>query len=297
MAEETQDLASIIATSMGETETLLSEKIPGDKLETVEKPKVENKEVTPKEETIVIEDQADDLGLSKADVLQARQLLAGLKDPKKAPAIVKFLVDASGIETPTTVKEVKAAKKALTQELKEALGDDLAFVADKMGPILEKYLKEEVDEVQQRNEARFNEQALEKNVQAADAAQIKIYGEYFANGQPPQEFINQLTILIDEIPPRQGETTESFLRDRLFIAAGRLGKPLTKIQSSAAKPSTAKIEKNRNDVASRLASDGKAQPIAGREVSTRTEVSQPMSLEQAIRTGLEQTNAALQMEN
>jgi hypothetical protein len=298
MAEEIQDLASIISASMGQTETLLN----GDSVvetpvvvEKVEKKPAEEKTTTVEETTI--EEEIDDLGLSKADVLQARQLLAGLKDPRKAPAIVKFLVDSSGVEVPTTQKEVKAAKKALTQELKEALGDDLAFVADKMGPILEKYLKEEVEEVQQRNEERFNAAEIEKQAQIAEVTQTELYSQYFEGGNPPQEFLNEMSKLIDEQPPRSGQTMKTYLRDTLFIAAGRLGKPLTPIKGQATKPQAARVAANRIDAASRLASDGRNQPVPGHEVSTRTETNKTMSLEEAIRVGLEQTNAKLQLES
>lgn len=279
MATTPQDLSSIIANSMEKTAETFE--LPAE--ETTEETVLESQEQ--KKEEFQDDDPADDLGLKKADVAQARQLLAGLRDPKKAPVIVKWLAEQAGLGLPETKKEAVEQKKDLVAELKEQLGPELSYLADKMGPVLQKYLDGKVGEVEEKTNRRFSEQDLKEQTQAADAAQEKVYKEYFDKGEPPQEFMNEVSKLIDEYSPKKGQTTESYLRDMLHLAAGRLGKPLTKRVGTV----NGKVLQNRTDAASRLASDGR-QPIPGQQSSTNGE-KKPMTLEESVRKGLEETLA------
>jgi len=285
MADEPLNLEDIITQSMSKTAeeaVIVGEETP--------EPVVEKKIAPEKKET----SEKKESDLSEQDEIQARQLFAALKDPAKAPHVIKFLVESSGVELPETKKEVKEVKKALTERLKEALGPELAYMADKMGPVFQSFLEEELGEVQQKNETRFSEQALEKERNVADHAQRELARELFGQDDLPAEFIAELSGLIDIYPPTKGQTTHSYLKDLIHLASGRLGKPITKQQPQQQRQ-TEKATKNRNDAVSHLASDGKS-PAPGREVSTRTEKPQPKSLEDAVRMGLEEANALLQTE-
>jgi hypothetical protein len=286
-----EDLSAIIAESMERTGVLLDtedqveEKVIEKKEEKKTEQKVEEKKVEK------LEDELDDLGLSKSETLQARQLLAALKDPTKAQVVIDHLVKTSGYKAPETKQEVKQVKKALTEQLKDGLGPELAYLADKMGPIFEKFLNEEIEEVQGRNEQRFTDAAIERETQVASVAQSELAEELFGTKELPDDFVKTVSSLLDDYSPKQGQTTKSFLKDMLHLAAGRLGKPITKQVQNRSE----KIEKNRNDAGSKLASDGK-QPQPGRQVSTSKEEQKPMSLDEAVRIGLEKANAALQMD-
>lgn len=289
MADETVNLGDIIAEGMNKAaETLV---LPPE--EKIEKPLEEKKTVEKVKEELPEEDGKDELGLTKNDVTEARRLLAALRDPAKAPAVVKFLMEASGVQAPETKTEAKEVRKALTEELKEALGPELAYMADKMGPIFEKFLNEKITEVQDKNEQRFSEAAIERETVVANNAQAELADELFGTKELPDEYVKAVSALIDEYKPKQGQTTKSYLKDMFHLAAGRLGKPITKQQKSG---ETKKVEQNRTDASSRLASEGKSQPVPGREVSTKTEQSKPMSIDEAVRLGLEGTNAQFQAE-
>lgn len=236
------------------------------------------------------ESELDDLGLTKEEQKQARQLLAGLKDPGKAPVILEHLMRVAGIEKPETKKEVKEVKKALVEQLKDSLGPELSYLADKMGPVFQSFLDEKLTEVQEKNETRFTEVAIERETKIAATAQEELAQEFFETKELPSEFVSEVGKLIDEYKPRAGQSTKSYLKDMLHLASGRLGKPLSKQTAQI----TQKAEKNRTDAASRLASAGNKQPLPGREVSTRTEVPKAMSIDEAIRIGLESTNALFQ---
>lgn len=266
-----------------ETQAPLSErKVLEEKKEPEEKKTVETKG----EE----ESELDDLGLTKGEQKQARQLLAGLKDPGKAPVILEHLMRVAGIEKPETKKEVKEVKKALVEQLKDSLGPELAYLADKMGPAFQSFLDEKLTEMQEKNETRFTEVAIERETKIAATAQEELAQEFFETKELPPEFVSEVGKLIDEYKPRAGQSTKSYLKDMLHLASGRLGKPLSKQTAQT----TQKTEKNRTDAASRLASAGNKQPLPGREVSTRTEVPKAMSIDEAIRIGLESTNALFQ---
>lgn len=286
MATTPQNLDAIIAQSMEKAGTEITvEETPVVTEKKIE-PAVEKKAEEKKEE----EPGVDDLGLTPEEQKQARQLLAGLKDPGKAPVILQHLMKAAGLEAPETKKEVKEVKKALTEQLKDALGPELAYMADKMGPVFQAFLDEKIAEVQEKNEVRFSEVAIEREAKVADTAQQELAQEFFGTPELPAEFITAVSGLIDDYKPKAGQTTKSYLKDMLHLAAGRLGKPLSKQTQQTDK----KIDKNRTDAASRLASDGNRQPPPGREVSTRTEVPKTLSLDEAVRIGLEQTNGAFQ---
>lgn len=234
------------------------------------------------------EPPADSLALSDDELVQAKQLFTSLKDPAKSKVVIEFLAGQNGFvkgETqPTTQKEVKAAKVAITDQLKEALGPDLSYIAEKMGPIIQKVLEEQIEEgVKPIREQASREQIEKLNTQGMDALD-KLGTEYFG-GPIPANLQTVMAKLIEERPPQPGQKMLDYSRDTLAIAASREGVTLTKHKANAVPV----IPKKVASPASRLASE--ARGITVGETASPSPTTQ-MTLNDAIQDAIKQTNAA-----
>ena len=111
------------------------------------------------EETLE-EESLDDLGLSAAEVKAGRELIAALKDPQKAQVVAEHFAKQAGYTKGevTTKQEVKSAKKDIVAGLKEKLGPELEYLADKIGPAIQDYLNDQLEEnikpLKENNQAR-----------------------------------------------------------------------------------------------------------------------------------------------
>lgn len=265
---ETDGTILLVAGGETEVETTTTESI-----ETKEEPK------TPK---------VDDLGLTDEEVVEARRLLAGLRDPLKAPAIVAFLAESHGFkkgDAPPTKAAEKAVVKGMVEELKEALGPELEYLADKMGPVLEKRFKDLVEETAKPIKDKIDAADL-KQLEVETAAANEEIGKVYFDGEIPQELAAEMYDLIDKIKPYQGQSQKDYLEQLLFVAAGKKGVALQKTSKSKAE----KILKNRNDAPSRLASEGTRQPRVGEKTDNPR---RQMTLDESIRDGLAKATAEL----
>ena len=225
------------------------------------------------------QDKVDEYGLTSKDVLEAKQLLSALRDPNKAPVVVKFLVDNLKIPQPETNRQARQIASALTEELTEALGPELKYIAEKIGPVLERRLKESVESTTQR----VNEIEYQKHLTDADKAQEVIGKRYFQEGVIPENLTKDISSLIDQIPVQSGQPVQDYLENLLFIAAGRKGMNLVKKTSGSVSD---KISRNRTDAAGRLqASVGNRNPRPG-EVAANPK--RQMSLEDSVRNAVDE---------
>src|SRR5580693_1571040 len=83
--------------------------------------------------------------LTAQQLKEAKDLYKALLNPAARGPLVQALAQQSGLNLSNieTKKEAKVAKKDITARLKEALGDELGFLADKMGPVIESVIEEE----------------------------------------------------------------------------------------------------------------------------------------------------------
>lgn len=231
------------------------------------------------DEPIVVDpavEALDEFGNTKAQQIEGRQLIAGLKDPAKAGKIIDFLATQAGykkgeIETPA---DAKVAAKDLVAELKEALGPELAYLAEKMGPVFEKRFKADLEESQKDIRQKLDEAATEKSTAEADSAQAKISTEYFGGKGIPTDLSKEMESVIETLPFTGN--MDSYLRDVLFVAAGRKGVVLTKNGTTAPKP--------RDTTMDRLNSQARQQPRVG---ETATQPARQMTIDDAVRSALE----------
>lgn len=273
MATQPQNLEAIIKSVLPAASDVVEEVAPAVTEETT----VETEEETEEETTETV----DEYGLNAVDITQAKQLLAALRDPTKAPAVIEFLTNAA---KPTTNKEAAVIAKGLTEELAESLGPELKYLADKIGPIFEKRLKDMVESSEKKVSQRVDEIELAKHTEAAEVAQIEIGKKFFADGKIPDALEKEIGTLFEQIPARKGQKMADYLQDLLFVAAGRKGIALKAISTS----SGLKIERNRTDASIRLASEGNRQPVPGETV---VNPKRQMTIGDAVSLALEKTKA------
>lgn len=217
---------------------------------------VPNKEGNEEEEEEIpgaVDEKVDDLGLSDAEIMNARNLFAALKDPTKAPIVVELLAKANGYEKPETKKEAIKIAQGMTEELKEVLGPELEYLADKMGPIFEKQLKAQVDQVRNETATRISEIELKEWHKVAIREQNALAREYFKEGVLPDKLAQSMVKVMETYKAEKGQSMREYIEDVMALAARRTGTTLTKI---SVKPTDNRVDRNRNDAISRLASDG-----------------------------------------
>lgn len=248
-------------------------------------------EVAPVEEVVEKKEpptaeELDDLGLTKQQVSEARQLFAALRDPNKSATVVEFLATKAGfVKPPETKKEVTEQKKGIIEDLKEALGPELAYLADKMGPVLQKHLEDQIKESQTDVRQKLSDLETEKLVSIADKAQETIGKKYFADGKVPDNLAVEMSKIMERFNASPGQAMEDYMEEVLVVAARKTGTVLS------VKDKQQKIEKNRNDAPSRLASDGNRPNPKEGERSVHPQ--KQMTLNDSISLALEQAKAAL----
>jgi hypothetical protein len=283
---DTQNLDTIVEQAVAGAPEALKDVIEESPVYTQtvdDKPKEETK---PKEEPkkTEVEPELDEFGLTKEQQLEGRQLIAALRDPAKAPIVIKFLAEQGGYTKPETKKEAVETAKSMVDDLKEALGPELAYLAEKMGPVFEKRLKAEVDAARGETSGLVRKLELESLEKQADAAQTVLAKEYFVEGAIPEKLAKEMSKVMDIFEATEKQTMHDYLEDVMFLAARRTGIALNKISKQA------KIEKNRSDVPGRLASNGLGSPKPG---ETTVHPSRQMSLTDAIAKAMETTNKEL----
>ena len=240
-------------------------------------------------------EELDNLGLTKQQQIEARQLFAGLQDATKAPLIIEFLAKNAGYtkeNKPETKAEVKAAAKGMVEELTEALGPELAYLAEKMGPVFEKHLNSKAEEIAKPLQAKLDEADLKTLKNEGDRVQEVLATKYFGAKEFPDNVVQKMAKIMEDgtYNASPGQVMEDYLENVLFIATGKLGITLTAKGVSQQKPNQERVDKSRANAPANLAN--RAQPAPG-EKSIHPSRQQSLSLEDSIHQALEQTKTEL----
>ena len=262
-----QTLNDIIKTSHTEVtkNDAKPDEAPGDAKETKTgedtKPSGDKKEEKPPTST---EEKSDaEKELTPAEQKYANDLFRSLNDPASAKVIVKALAEQAGLIE--TKQEEKIVVKTITELLKEQLGEDLAFLGDKLGPAIEAVVKQQVAEQTKdirQTQLSAQEQALNTKI---DNAITKLDTEHTDFKDHKADI---LKLMDTHLPSKDQDVNEYFL-DLYHIAKGRSGK-VTSIDTKI-------VEKTRNNVAERLSSSAKVITP-----SQTAEIPKPMDLSSAI---------------
>lgn len=128
-----------------------------------------------------------------ARTVEALQLMDMLENPKTAPAVVESLMKQLGIQLPETKKEEAKAAKTVKSILKEKLGADFEFLADKLGDALEEAFTVETGKV------RAEVLSVEQN--RAQRELVTEYNVFLTENKVSESEAGELNKLVDEIPP------------------------------------------------------------------------------------------------
>lgn len=240
---------------------------------TTEAPPV-NTEESPKATTEEVKPTVDDV-----DIEQAKLLYKALKDPTQAPIVIKFMAEQAGYSKVETKAEVKEAKGEIVDILKETLGSEFDFLAEKLAPGIERILTQKLQESQEDIRARLEEQERDKLSDQSAKTLTKLSREFFDADDVPTDFANKMSTMMDKIPPTEGMSVSDYMESIFYQVVGREG-VTRKGKSTAA--TQEKTNKNRNDAPSRLASAGSS-PSA-----TASGNPKKMSIDEAVKLAVEQ---------
>lgn len=210
------------------------------------------------------------------EALQGRELVKALKDPQKAGKIIDFLATQNGYTKGKTEKQLDKAQESVLDDLKEALGEEFSFLADKLAPAIEKSLARKIEQSQADIRQQLLAQEQERLTSQSAGIFEKLGNAYFGPDKPiPDDISSEMSKLMDRRQPHPDESLKEYIEDIFYSVIGRRG--LVKFDATKEK----RITNNRNDAHSRLASD--RTPV-GEPVR---ESSQTMTREEAIRAALE----------
>jgi hypothetical protein len=215
---------------------------------------------------------------------QGYELLKALKNPEQAGNIIKFLAEQAGyVRPPETKQEAKEIKNDIIDTLKEHLGDELSFMADKLGPALEKILQKQVDKANADIRQEFQERKDSELKDQTTRAFSKITEDFFGSGEKvPDNLLVEMNKISDMVQPSADMSLQDYVKFCFNNAVMNLGieKPNKHRQD--------KINRNKNDAPSKLASD---------RVPTEDNLSKPskpLTRQEAVRLAIEQVNKDLE---
>jgi len=169
-----------------------------------------------------------------AEAAQALNLFKLLKNPTSAKAIIRTLAEEHGIvltgkETPKQETQKVRSIKGL---VKEKLGDEYAFIADKLGDVFEEALATERESLNEK----FNEINAKSAEKEAEAAFEWLQNEH----EDANNYEQVIVTLMEEVPPGN-MSAKKYLETLYIIAKGREGK------AASSKKLAQKITRNSTD--------------------------------------------------
>lgn len=206
MPEETVKTVSLDDAVKGAMESNEEQETPAP--ETNEE--VEKKEVNEEKEEKVISVE----GANEDEIREALNIWRGLKDPVKGPRIVEYLAsEAAKLANKENVSPAKAAKTTV-EVLKESLPPEFQFLADQLGPGIEKLLNTKVEE----NLAPFKQQ-LSETQERQVKSQVDGDMEKFYKAYPDaKELEKEMFELSQDMPQGKKISTYNYL-EKLYKLA------------------------------------------------------------------------------
>jgi hypothetical protein len=203
--------------------------------------------------------------LSEADVEaekalreQGFQLIKALQDPAQQGIVIDFLARNAGYTKGEIKQALKDEEKGeelaadLTSLLKESLGGEYDFLADKIAKGVEKYIDKKNDENLKEVKTRLESQERDRLESQGLAIMNRMGQDFFGDEKLPDNVVAEMNKYMDRIPPLPEMGPKDYLEDAFYHAVGKLG--LTRV-TKAQKEQQERANKNRNDAPSRLASD------------------------------------------
>lgn len=219
----------------------------------------ESKVEEPKEE-------AKEASKTDSETEMALALFRSLKDPNKSADVIRLMAREAGLLE--TKKEEAVVAKTIEEVIKEGLGEDYEFLADKLAPVIKTAVEMATKDLREQNERTAQEQEASKIKTAID----NVMGKYAEADKLEADVLK----LMDEILPSPDQAPGVYFERLLRIAAAEKGVTLK------LKTASERIASNRDNSAVRLAAEG------GKSETSVTKSATSMNLNQAIEVAMEQ---------
>lgn len=241
-----QDPASVVEQEIAEIDEKLTKKKVTTKIE-----ETPDSDDSSDEQDVIADDDASDSDsgeddLDEQQLKEARNLYKTLRSGNdQARGLIADLANRMGLPLAqvTTKTEVKEVKKAITDRLKEALGTELGFLAEKIGPVLEQAIAEErqgVAEIQ-------NTLEVQQLTRESETTLNKLAKE--TNGLS-RKYEAKMVQLMDRFPASTDISTEEYIRGIAQIAMG------DKLVQRATNKAVQTMVRNSKNAPERLATKG-----------------------------------------
>jgi hypothetical protein len=234
-------------------------------------PAVQDLKSVIKDPPVVKTDDTSDL--TPDEQASARNLFRALKNPESARATIEMLANSVGITGKETPKQIEQVKDDMFDVLKEALGPELEFLAEKLFPAIGKIVDKTVDaKVDLRTKDIRDKINLSEEVKLqneADTTITELSRKYFDVDELPKDVESRMSQLMDIFPPSGKMTARQYVESMFHMVVGEKG------ITAATKNIHQRIKRAEDNVPSRLNSSSTQNP-QGVQVPTK------MSLAQAI---------------
>jgi hypothetical protein len=187
------------------------------------------------------------------DAEYGRTLVQALRDPARAPYVIDMLARQAGYtkETINTKTDVKEAKADLINILEAELGDELKFLAPRLGRALDKYLeKTRTEQVPNTELADLRARVENREKQEVESEILTVHTsisqEYFGADDMPADVAKALSVAMDQFPPNDPNMKPTTYYRKIFsLVAGERG--LSKKNATR----ETKITRSRDDATAR----------------------------------------------
>jgi phage-related minor tail protein len=192
--------------------------------------------VAAEEEKPAVEVKKEESAKPEFDPVEARQaigIINALKDPSKAPDILRLLAKEIGLEV-TAGKSQKEATKDALAELKENVPEELHFILEGIKPAIDKMVKDRVAAETQGIRAA-QESIQQQNIQSTTDKAYETMRSRYKDFDSMESTMNDLTAEM----PYQGGDVVKYLDNLYKIAtydnkdAGKISKAVDKINRNA----------------------------------------------------------------
>ncbi len=228
--------------------------------------------------------ESDESEYSPEEVAAAVNLFRALNDPQSGPAILEVMAKKAGIIEGSTKKEQKEVVRTINDVVLEHLGPEFSVLGGKLSKILETVVPAIVMKIADPTNTKVANIEKAQVMRNLGAALDTSFGKY---EDVPQKVQLKVKDLIDEIPPSPNTDPVKYFDRITKMASDETGiKLIPKIKTKdkdTTEEKTKKIERNRRDAFSRLASEGAAEVKEGKNASPPQFKSRRAAIEDAMR--------------
>lgn len=251
---------------------------------TDKKEKDQENEDDPDEEDDDDDDSDDEEDLSAEELLHAKNLFKSLKDPQAREVVIRALAGSIMNEagTPGTKKEEKVVADVINEIFEQKLGN-YKFLAKGISEGVQEVVELLVEERTQGIKSDIESTKEERLRNEIDNAMKDAFSEYT---NVDKKVHKEILRVMNTLKPAQGVKPIEYFRTLTKVAAANLGITLEKKTSDVSQNgnrqhNSERINRNRKDASSRLASERTGSP-SGKPVST-----EKLSIEDSIKAAME----------